>query len=93
MAASATGLFRRWWKGFRPMGANTVAVMETLQVERAGGVVTITFDRPEKKNAVNGQMWDELITVAREISGEQQRPLRGPHRCRRRLLLRGGPLR
>ncbi len=68
MAASATGLFRRWWKGFRPMGANTVAVMETLQVERAGGVVTITFDRPEKKNAVNGQMWDELITVAREIS-------------------------
>ena len=68
MAVSATGFFRRWWKGFRPISANTVAVMETLQVERSGGVVTITFDRPEKKNAVNGQMWEELYAVAREIS-------------------------
>ena len=67
--------------------------METLQVERAGGVVTITFDRPEKKNAVNGQMWDELLAVAREIAGEQQRPLRRPHGRRGRLLLRGRPLR
>lgn len=41
--------------------------METLQVERSGGVVTITFDRPEKKNAVNGKMWDELLQVALEV--------------------------
>jgi enoyl-CoA hydratase/carnithine racemase len=34
--------------------------METLQVERSGGVVTVTLNRPEKKNAVNGTMWDEL---------------------------------
>jgi 2-(1,2-epoxy-1,2-dihydrophenyl)acetyl-CoA isomerase len=42
--------------------------METLQVERAEGVVTITFDRPEKKNAVNGPMWDELAAVAAEVA-------------------------
>jgi enoyl-CoA hydratase/carnithine racemase len=38
--------------------------METLQVDRADGVVTITFDRPHKKNAVNGVMWSELAEVA-----------------------------
>ncbi len=37
--------------------------MQTLQVERADGVLTITFDRPEKRNAINGQMWDELMEV------------------------------
>jgi enoyl-CoA hydratase/carnithine racemase len=42
--------------------------METLLVERAGPVVTVTLDRPEKKNAINGQMWDELETVVDTIS-------------------------
>jgi 2-(1,2-epoxy-1,2-dihydrophenyl)acetyl-CoA isomerase len=41
--------------------------MDTLQVERAGGIVTVTFDRPEKRNAINSQMWDELLGVARTI--------------------------
>ena len=41
--------------------------METLIVERDGGVVTVTLNRPEKKNAANGQMWDELRTVFAEI--------------------------
>ena len=41
--------------------------METLQVERAGGIVTVTFDRPEKRNAINSQMWDELLEVARAV--------------------------
>jgi enoyl-CoA hydratase/carnithine racemase len=41
---------------------------ETLHVERAGGVVTITLDRPEKKNAINGQMWDELEAVVTGIA-------------------------
>lgn len=49
------------------MGASIVPPMETLQVERADGIVTITFDRPEKKNAINGTMWDELAAVAKEI--------------------------
>src|SRR3954447_13055472 len=43
--------------------------METLQVERSGGVVTITMSRPEKKNAVNGQMWGELREVAQDLVG------------------------
>ena len=45
--------------------------METLQVERVGGVVTITFDRPEKKNAINGTMWDELLATAREVGANR----------------------
>jgi 2-(1,2-epoxy-1,2-dihydrophenyl)acetyl-CoA isomerase len=31
--------------------------------------VTITLDRPEKKNAINLLMWDELLATLREISG------------------------
>ena len=30
---------------------------ETLIVERDGGVVTVTMNRPERKNAANGTMW------------------------------------
>jgi enoyl-CoA hydratase/carnithine racemase len=41
---------------------------ETLHVERAGGVVTITLSRPEKKNAINGQMWDDLEGVIDQIA-------------------------
>ncbi len=37
--------------------------METLQVERADGIMTVTLDRPDKKNAINGRMWRELIEV------------------------------
>ena len=46
--------------------------METLQVERSDGVVTITMDRPEKKNAINGQMWTELKAVALELVDSKQ---------------------
>lgn len=42
--------------------------LETLLVERAGGIVTITMNRPEKKNAANGAMWDELLATFREIA-------------------------
>ncbi|MGI9052280.1 MAG: enoyl-CoA hydratase/isomerase family protein [Ilumatobacteraceae bacterium] len=40
---------------------------ETLLVDRADGVVTITLDRPERKNAANAQMWDELLCVFRDV--------------------------
>lgn len=42
--------------------------MKTIDVSRADGVVTITLSRPEKKNAINGPMWDELLATFREIS-------------------------
>lgn len=41
---------------------------ETLLVERADHVVTVTLNRPEKKNAANSQMWDDLLAVARDIA-------------------------
>ena len=43
--------------------------METIEVTRAdGGIVTVTLNRPEKKNAINDVMWDELLATFREIA-------------------------
>ena len=42
--------------------------METIEVTRASGIVTITLDRPAKKNAANAQMWDELLETFRAIA-------------------------
>jgi 2-(1,2-epoxy-1,2-dihydrophenyl)acetyl-CoA isomerase len=44
------------------------APYESLRVERTNGVVTITLDRPERKNAINGAMWTELAAVVAEIA-------------------------
>ncbi|MEY2397696.1 MAG: hypothetical protein QOJ00_870 [Actinomycetota bacterium] len=41
--------------------------METIAVSRADGVVTVTMNRPEKKNAVNELMWDELLETFRAV--------------------------
>ena len=41
--------------------------METLIVERKDGVVTVTMNRPERKNAANGAMLRELRTTFDEI--------------------------
>jgi 2-(1,2-epoxy-1,2-dihydrophenyl)acetyl-CoA isomerase len=41
--------------------------METLVVERSGGVVTVTMNRPEKKNAIDATMWNELLATFREV--------------------------
>ncbi|HAP77106.1 MAG TPA: enoyl-CoA hydratase [Acidimicrobiaceae bacterium] len=43
--------------------------METLQVTRAAGVVTVTLNRPAKKNALNDVMWNELLATFHEIAG------------------------
>jgi 2-(1,2-epoxy-1,2-dihydrophenyl)acetyl-CoA isomerase len=43
--------------------------MQTLLVERSPeGVVTVTLHRPEKKNAIDTTMWDELLAVFREVA-------------------------
>ena len=42
--------------------------METLNVSRENGIVTVTLDRAAKKNAMSGTMFDELLVVFREIA-------------------------
>jgi 2-(1,2-epoxy-1,2-dihydrophenyl)acetyl-CoA isomerase len=41
---------------------------ETLIVERADGIVSVTMNRPERKNAANATMWDELLRVFRDVA-------------------------
>jgi 2-(1,2-epoxy-1,2-dihydrophenyl)acetyl-CoA isomerase len=41
--------------------------METLIVERKDGIVTVTMNRPERKNAANGVMLNELKEVFAEV--------------------------
>jgi len=40
---------------------------ETIIVERQDGVVTVTLNRPERKNAGNGLMWRELLDTFSEV--------------------------
>lgn len=42
--------------------------METLLIERAGGVVTITLNRPQRKNAVTPTMVEELLDTFEDVS-------------------------
>jgi len=48
--------------------------METLIIERRDGVVTVTMNRPERKNAANGTMLAELLETfeAVERSGDDR---------------------
>lgn len=40
---------------------------ETI-VDRKDGLVTLTFDRPDKKNAINAAIWADLDRVLREVA-------------------------
>lgn len=43
--------------------------METVRVERSDdGIVTVTLDRPERKNAISSVMWQELDATFREVA-------------------------
>jgi enoyl-CoA hydratase/carnithine racemase len=42
--------------------------VETIEVTRGSGIVTVTLNRPAKKNAANSQMWDELLETFRAIA-------------------------
>ncbi|MEY2431515.1 MAG: hypothetical protein QOC92_1240 [Acidimicrobiaceae bacterium] len=44
-----------------------VGAMQTLLIDRSDGVVTVTLNRPDRKNAINGPMWDELLETFRAI--------------------------
>ncbi len=37
-------------------------------MSRASGIVTVTLNRPAKKNAANAQMWNELLETFRDIA-------------------------
>jgi enoyl-CoA hydratase/carnithine racemase len=46
--------------------------METLIVERQGGVVTVTMNRPERKNAASAVMLLELVAIFEEIEANAE---------------------
>ena len=46
--------------------------MQAIVVARAAGVVTVTMDRPEKKNAINPAMWRELLDTFADVAERQE---------------------
>lgn len=42
--------------------------METLLVEQSGGVLSVTLNRPQVRNAMNDQMWDEMLGLFRNTA-------------------------
>ncbi|MEQ8936405.1 MAG: enoyl-CoA hydratase-related protein, partial [Amphiplicatus sp.] len=44
--------------------------LETLKVERDGAVAQITLNRPDKLNAINDQMFDEIPVVLRRLTSD-----------------------
>jgi 2-(1,2-epoxy-1,2-dihydrophenyl)acetyl-CoA isomerase len=46
--------------------------MEAVRVERSDGLVTITLDRPEKKNALNAESWIGLERAIGEIAANPE---------------------
>jgi enoyl-CoA hydratase/carnithine racemase len=46
--------------------------MDAIRVERREGLVTITLDRPEKKNAVNAAMWVALDRALAEVAANPE---------------------
>jgi enoyl-CoA hydratase/carnithine racemase len=49
-----------------------LASTETILVERRDGVVTVTLNRPQRKNAGNGLMWQELHDAFTEVGRRRQ---------------------
>src|SRR6185369_11144125 len=41
-----------------------------IRVERNAGLVTVTLDRPAKKNALDSQTWAELDRALAEVAGD-----------------------
>ena len=66
--ATSAGPRLAGWNGLRPMAVSIVPAMgeqhhQTLVVDRVDGVLTVTLDRPERKNALNDRMLIELLEL------------------------------
>jgi enoyl-CoA hydratase/carnithine racemase len=57
-AAASAHMTRRWDEGD----------LDGLRVERDRGVVTLTIDRPERKNAITGEMWRGLAEIFDDLA-------------------------
>ena len=44
--------------------------MALVRVERTAGVVTLTLDRPERKNGITGQLVEELLLALHQIAAD-----------------------
>ena len=42
--------------------------MDSLIIERSNGVVTLTLNRPQRKNAITGEMWDGMTELFVEVA-------------------------
>jgi enoyl-CoA hydratase/carnithine racemase len=51
-----------------PSGQLRSSSMPEILVERAGGLVTVTLNRPERLNAITNDMWVQLATIFHEVS-------------------------
>lgn len=49
-------------------GGLASAPMDPILVERAGGVVTVTLNRPERLNAITNEMWPQLADIFAEVA-------------------------
>ncbi len=45
---------------------------EHIQAERDGNILTLTLNRPDRMNAVNGRMHTELSTIFREVNADNE---------------------
>ena len=74
------------------MRAMTTRTIDTgtdhLRAEVADGVAVLTMNRPERRNAMSGEMIAGLRAALADCRDRRRRPLRGAHRRRRRLLRR-----
>ncbi len=51
----------------------TLPAAETLSYHHSDdGIFTLTLNRPEKKNAANGQMWEELLLTFRSVKHDPE---------------------
>ncbi|NBV82123.1 MAG: enoyl-CoA hydratase [Actinobacteria bacterium] len=46
--------------------------MADIEVTRDGGVATVTINRPQRKNAVTGDMWGQLAETFRTLSADAE---------------------